>query len=196
MANGIEVWFGYTYLDYLKYAPDTMPKLRYMEEDEKAVGKVVPAEVIRDDPDEYLWDIEKWQEAFNLAAEKTVNSLLLAAWIMTCEELGYKVGAFENSLRRREIKTQWGETEANPFELQTEVGGEMEFEFPDLPIGVGLSGRYHPVLLDIRDDGMMPNPMMVWDDDIKKMIDVAAKHIIAVLPWMVNAKPMVVSLHY
>lgn len=183
MATGIEIWLGYEYTEYHAKAPPDAPRVPWP----------LPADGSEDGPR------EDWPAAFDRYADRAeVRNRLEAAWVAACGETGWKV------LKQKE-KRYWpvrvpGSARAydfSPFCLDKQFGGEMGFDFPEVPIGVPLSGRYFPTFLDYKDSsGALPNPLVVWEPETARLIDVAARHITAAVPWLRDARTMVVLIHY
>lgn len=95
------------------------------------------------------------------------------------------------------VDTPAGRRECSPFRLGMALYGEMGYDFPAVPIGVALSGRYFPTFLDYRDEsGTLPAPLVVWTPEMAGMIDAAVRHIVSRVPWLGRGKTMVVEMHY
>lgn len=193
MAQANEVWLGWLYPQYHEKAPADAPRMEGWKP-EWAAG--LPE--TRQERADFLEVNAEWKFAFDGWVKKTCDRPLLNAWLDAVKAMGWTAKPAKKSLRQGHVvETPAGKWEFSPFSLGAEYGGEMEFFPPDMPIGVPLSSRYYPTFLDYRDpSGALPNPLVVWDRETAKMIEVAARHIVAAVPWLANAPTMVVEIHY
>jgi hypothetical protein len=178
VATGIEVWFGYTYEEYDRKAPIDAPRL----------PEGTTAGNAKEEGNSWY---DRFQEYADIAA---VRNPLETAWVGACMELGWKVGKKKG--RYWPVTTPAGRSEFVPFSLHAQYGGEMEFDFPDLPVGVALSGRYYPRFLDYKTDGCLPNPLVLWTPEMERMIEVARVEILKYAAWLMDGKLMIVEQHY
>jgi hypothetical protein len=189
MATGIEVWFGYTYPEYHKKAPITAPRLPWP----------LPTDGSEDGPLEEFPDrFDEWSGTLDEALQAAHHAACVAVGWKPVPKPKKKKSALPQVFFETPARETWNEcgTEFSPFGLAMEWGGEMEFELPEVPIGVALSGRYRPVFLDYATDGCLPNPLVIWTPETKKMIEIARGEIVKRVAWLLDAKPMVVEIHY
>jgi hypothetical protein len=183
MATGNEIWFGYTYPEYHEKAPADAPRVPWP----------LPTDGSEDG------HREEWIDQFDEFC-KAVDPHLKEAWLAAVKELGWPTPVPKRGKGNEgyfTIHVEGGKRDFTAFSLYRQIGGEMEFDFPDVPIGVPLSSRYFPTFLDWRDpSGTLPNPLVIWTPEMARMIDVATRHIVTAVPWLRAGKVMVLELHY
>ena len=183
MATGIELWLGYTYPEYHKKAPPDAPRVPWP----------LPTDGSEDGPRETWPD-----EFYAYSRRKDVREPLVQAWLGAVKEMGWGIATPAKGKARTyfNVNTVAGKDEFSPFSLDKQFGGEMEFDFPHVPIGVPLSGRYFPVFLDHKSSGCLSNPLNLEDPELLRMITIARQHITNAVLWLAAAKLMVVLIHY
>lgn len=188
MANGNEIWLGYNYPEYHMRSPKDAPRLPWPLATDGS-----------DDGDEIAFR-ERLDTYFH---RKDVSLPLRKAHESCCLEMGWLPAKKPRGITSRLPRTYWrvggkaGEVlEFDPFNFDVQIGGEQGFEVPDIPIGVPLSGRYAPVFLDYKNDGGLSNPLNLEDPELLKMILLAREHIFAHVPWLADAKWLLVECHY
>lgn len=180
MATGTEIWFGYMYPEYHVKAPPDAPRMPWP---------------IPNDGSEDGWS-EEWREAMGLYSHNA--TVVQEAWMCAMNRIGLKPGTpKERDFFPVYVAENKERYDFVPFKLEYELGGEMGWAFPDVPIGVALSSRYFPTFLDYRSSsGTLPNPIIIWEEETKKLIDIAVEEIVKAVPWLKSGKLMVLEIHY
>lgn len=82
-------------------------------------------------------------------------------------------------------------------QFQVELFWDQDMEpLPEQAVlGVSLSSRYVPTFLDWRDEHGTLYPI-VFDDEMNTLIFLATEELTRVLPWMTDAKVIVLERHY
>lgn len=180
MAYGNELWLGFLYPEYQAVAPQEAARVEWPLSTDGSEDGI----------------LEDWPDVFELYAD-TLKAPLLDAWKNSAADMGWPKPkpAGRGTLAAGYWKI--GAVEFIPFALDMLFGTEMEFAFPDVPVGVALSSRYFPTFIDHRSrHGTLPNPLVLGDPHTDTMIAVAKKRIVEAVPWFAAAKIMLVERHY
>lgn len=123
--------------------------------------------------------------------------LLHEAHKKACAEMGFKfIGRWKTNPDYDVYVTPLGDRITAPFRLEKHLDeSEMCETEKEAVIGISVSGRYFPTFLDWRDPhGTLYN--IVFDDEMKKDMAIARKHIVEALPIMEKAVWIVKQKHY
>lgn len=124
-----------------------------------------------------------------------VDRLLRQAQRAAIREMGWEVRAVDEA-HNLLVTTPLGTRELSPFRLSVYFGRERDDGAVEAALlCVPLSSRYRPRFLDWKSSYGTLWPV-VLDDEMRRMMDIARRHIVQVLPAF-EAAPFVVSLeHY
>lgn len=190
MAYGMELVIGWQHKDWK--AP--LEALGLEVEYQDGVGQVLPQQEPTGDP----WagyDPPHIIEVKASARATEVDSLLRQAHLTAVREIGWRVvepgGEGWESLS---VVTPLGPRDLQPFALS--VYYDSDNGGPETALlCVPLSKRYRPCFLDWKLSCGTLEPV-VLDEDLRRMMDLARRHIVAVLPAFESASFMVSLEHY
>ncbi len=172
MAYGTELMLGFQYDDW-----DKTPFLNI-----KNVREI-------SDLDELHTSVSKAIDPFS-AKLKMAHSRALA-------EFGFKKAPKHNL---QSLTVPWntpnGLREFSPFVLAVRFNPhEMGEKREDATISISISGRYHPIFADWKNEngGLWP---IVFSAELYKMMEIAESHIVKALPCFSSAEWMVKELFY
>lgn len=121
-----------------------------------------------------------------------VRRLLRQAHLAAIREIGWRI--VEEGGKAPSVVTPLGPRNLQPFELSVyydSVKGGPETALLCVP----LSKRYRPCFLDWRNPNGTLEPV-VLDEEMRRMMELARRHIVAVLPAFASATFMVSLEHY
>ncbi|MEX0598694.1 MAG: hypothetical protein WD512_19580 [Candidatus Paceibacterota bacterium] len=121
-----------------------------------------------------------------------LQARLLKAYIATIEHLGWSFHTNKTSPIDYAVKTPWGWRTVKPFSMWNVYDPDMSFE---MTLGVRLSSRYFPALLDLKDPhGGLPNPYHLNYND--QMIMYARANLVREIPELYDASLYIRELFY
>lgn len=114
------------------------------------------------------------------------------AYIKTLKEVGFK----PVDISEFTFETPLGIRQFSPFRIETYFDtSDIGDRYEDIVIGISLSSRYRPVLLDWKSErGSLKT--MVLDEKIQSMVEIAKKNISEVIPVFENAKTIIKLKYY
>lgn len=114
------------------------------------------------------------------------------AYIKTLKEVGFE----PVDISEFTFKTPLGIRKFSPFRIETYFdSSDIGDKYEDIVIGISLSSRYRPVLLDWESEqGSLKT--MVLDEQMKSMVEIAKKNISDKISVFENAKTIIKLKYY
>lgn len=173
MAHGIELILGFCYSD----SPELL---------KKAVEELKLDLDTSRESHEYLMPDE---------AKAMVNQKLKEIHLLCLKELGFKVNKNPKS-RYVNVETPLGEREFASFTIELLLDPhEMGEDINCAVFGVSISGRYFPTFADWKSPHGTLYPLS-FNEDIKKCMEISAKHISEEFPIFKEANWIVKEIWY
>lgn len=124
------------------------------------------------------------------------NTILAQGWqIIPAKNIANKQGPHCND--HIYVNSPWGIREASFWNIDTyfdphEVGDGVE----EVTLGVCLSGRYFPTMLDMKDPYGTMGSVILFNQDLVNLIDICKRELIGVIPELHDADVYIKEIFY
>ena len=131
-----------------------------------------------------------------------INQQLQTIHLQALRDMGFEIREIKPKKKRSLLddyvhaKTPLGMREFAPFTLELFYDPDEMGEEPEqATLAISISGRYFPTFADWRDPHGTLWPL-VFNDELRGVMEIAKRHIIKVLPQFRDAEWSVKELHY
>jgi hypothetical protein len=146
--------------------------------------------------------ITSGSSSINITDYKKLEPKLRRAYVNTIVALGWKIvpindhPVYQND-RHIGVESPWGYRTASPWDLYPHFDpNEMNESVDELTIGVNLSSRYTPTLLDIKDKNGTLGSSLIINKTLLDTIEICKRELIKEIPEMHDAEVYIREIFY